>query len=222
MRVKTEGAAVFGSRCRIIKSVAGLLIALAMHADATEPVPEIESISVVSNNLMLTISNVETGGTYYVESVEDLMTTNWTEVGSSFEGVTGSTNWTDSLGVATSAFYRAVRDPYHPKVGEVATFTNYYHGIAGTAHIVNNRTIELRNFYYDGGGPAVVVAVDTMHPVAVSSWGTAISDYIGNSPAYVNTNLTFLLPDGLDLDDVNYISIWCEDFYVDFGSGIFQ
>lgn len=195
-------------------------------AHAEEPVPGIAVVSIESNQLELAISNIETGGTYYVEYIEDLTTNTWTEVGSSFEGINGSTNWTDNLGVATSAFYRVVRDPYHPKVGEVATFTNYFqHGIAGTAHIVNNRTIELRNFYYDGGGPAVVVSVAPLpYPIPSQqlAWGTAISGYIGNSPAYVNTNLTFTLPDGLDLDEVNYISIWCEDFYADFGSGMFQ
>jgi hypothetical protein len=190
---------------------------------AAEPVPGIAVVSIASNQLELAISNVDTGGTYYVEYIEDLTTNNWTEVGSSFEGISGSTNWMDSLGVATSAFYRVVRDPYHPKVGEVATFTNYFsHGIAGTAHIVNNRTIELRNFSYDGQGPAVYVNVDSLPPTNGYSWGTSISDEIGDQPAYMNTNLTYTLPDGLDLDDVNYISVWCEQFSVDFGSGMFQ
>ena len=66
-----------------------------------------------------------------------------------------------------------------------------------------------------------MVSVDAL-PYPNVPWGTAISGYIGKHPAYVNTNLTFTLPDGFDLDDVNYISIWCEDFYVDFGSGSFQ
>jgi hypothetical protein len=197
-----------------------------VEIQATEPIPEITEISITASNLSLTVSNMATGGTYTIERAVGLVSTNWPEV-DSFEGIQGMTNWTDSLGVTTSAFYRVVRDPYHPKVGEVATFTDYHHGIAGTAHIVNNRTIELRNFDYDGGGPAVVVSVDSYPlPVSPAPWGTAISGYIGgfsgSPPTYVNTNLTFTLPDGFDLGDVNYISIWCEDFKIDFGSGMFQ
>ena len=180
--------------------------------------PTIASFEISPGMLELGISNVNTGGTYYIESTEDLTTNNWVEVGSSFEGFMGSTNWTDSLGAATSAFYRVVRDPYQPKVGEVATFTGYHHGVAGTAHIVNNRTIELKNFYYDGGGPDVVAYISTnsaFYP------GYAISEPL-NGSTYVNTNLTFTLPDGLDLDDATYISIWCRAVSANFGDGEFQ
>ncbi len=181
--------------------------------------PVITSINVSPGVLDLGISNVNVGATYYVQCIEDLTTNNWAEVGSSFEGIKGSTNWTDSLSGATSAFYRVVRDSYHPKVGESATFTNYFqHGIAGTAHIVNNRTIELRNFYYDGGGPAVVVYIS---PNSNFSPGTSISDYLGGT-TYVNTNLSFTIPDTFDLDDLSYISIWCIDFAANFGDGQFQ
>lgn len=180
--------------------------------------PMITSFEVSPGMLEMEISNVNTGGTYYVESTQDLTTNGWVEVGDSFEGLIGSTNWMDSLGATTSSFYRVVRDPYHAKVGEVATFTNYFHGIAGTAHIVNNRTIELRNFYYDGLGPAVVAYVSTnsaFYP------GYAISDYL-NGTAYANTNLAFTLPAGLVLNDITYISIWCIDFSANFGDGEFQ
>jgi hypothetical protein len=184
--------------------------------------PVITSIDVTPGMLELRISNVNIDATYYVECIEDLTTNNWVEVGASFEGFKGSTNWTDSLGVATSAFYRVVRDPYLPEVGEVTTFTNNSsHSVTGTAHIVNNRTIELKNFSYDGQGSAVYVHVDSTAPTN-GPWGTPISGLIGLGTPYVNTNLTFTLPSGLDLGDVNYISIWCYEFKVDFGSGMFQ
>lgn len=180
--------------------------------------PVITSIDVASGMLELGISNVNTGGTYYVECVEDLTTNNWAAVGVSFEGIKGVTNWTDSLGIATSAFYRVVRDSYHPKVGESATFTTHYHGATGTAHIVNNRTIELRNFYFDGGGLDVVVYVS---PNSNLIPGTSIS---GNlvGPPFVNETLSFTLPDGFDLDSLSYISIWCIDVSISFGDGMFQ
>jgi hypothetical protein len=211
-------------RCGSTKWILVMWVALGVcwlpGSRAEEPVPGIAVISIASNQLELAISNVDTGGTYYVEYIEDLKTNNWTEAGSSFEGINGSTNWTDNLGVATSAFYRVVRDPYHPKVGEVATFITRHHLVSGTAHIVNNRTIELRNFNYDGTGIDVVVYVSP-NPYPGFAGGTTIS---GNllGPPYVNATLTYTLPEGLDLDSVSYISIWCTAVPVSFGDGMFQ
>lgn len=182
--------------------------------------PVITSIDVTPGVLDLGISNVNVGATYYVECIEDLTTNNWVEVGSSFEGIKGSTNWMESIGGSvTSAFYRVVRDPYHEKVGEVATLFTRHHGVTGTAHIVNNRTLELRNFYYDGLGPDVYVYVSTnanFYP------GTIIGDELNRPSPYVNTNLTFTIPNGLHLDEMEYISIWCDLVGVSFGDGQFS
>ncbi len=196
------------------------------RVEAAGPVPRIAGITLASNQLALAISNVETGGTYYVESTGNLATPTWAEEGA-FEGMSGVTNWygaTDDS--AASVFYRVVRDAYHPRVGAVAIFTNYFHGISGTAHIVNNRTIELRNFYYDGGGLDVVAYVSPNwfpSPYPSSYSGTVISgDLRRPSPGYVNETLSFTLPEGFDLDSAVYISIWCIDIPVSFGDGMFQ
>lgn len=186
---------------------------------AAEPVPEITDISYASNNVHLVLSNLATGGTYYVESTGHLASNDWMEI-EFFEGLNGATNWSQALdGSETSAFYRVVRETYHAKVGETAILTTRHHGVEGTAHIVNNRTIELRNFYFDGGGLDVVVFVSP-NPYPSFSGGTTIS---GNlvGPPFVDETIQFTLPEGFDLSSVSYISIWCIDIPVSFGDGQF-
>ncbi|MDF7807814.1 DM13 domain-containing protein [Pontiellaceae bacterium B12219] len=188
-----------------------------VHAD--EPIPHFYGISTVSNTVELAISNVSTGGTYYIERTSSLMETNWTEVGS-FEGMVGATNWNEMIsGSATSSFYRVVRDPYHSKVGQVAMLSELFHDVAGTVHIVNNRTIELRNFYYDGTGLEVVVFLS---PNSDFYPGISVSENLLRATPYVNETLSITLPEGIDLDSVSYVSIWCIDIPVSFGDGMFQ
>lgn len=186
---------------------------------ADEPIPQLTGIESVSNGVELAVSNVETGGTYYVERAASLLSTNWVEAGL-FEGVQGATNWTEGIdGSPTSAFYRVVRDPYHPKVGQVATLITRHHGVMGTVHIINNRTLELRNFSYDATGLDVVVFLS---PNSDFYPGVSISENLVRATPYVNTNMSFSLPEGYDPGDVNYVSIWCIDIPVSFGDGMFQ
>lgn len=187
---------------------------------STEPVPEI-SISGASPDLLeFDFSNIATGGTYYVEHLPTLSSNEWAGV-YSFEGDSGITNWSHMItGTPASAFYRIARDPYHPKVGQSASLnTPGYHDVSGTAHIVNNRTIELRNFHFDGGGVAV--------EVWLSQTGNFAIDYISISDNLVGTALTNAtmvldIPEGSDLDAINYISIWCVPFSASFGDGSFE
>ena len=196
----------------------GVLWLPGSHAE--EPVPVVNAIAVVSNSVELAISNVDTGGTYYVEYIEDLKTNNWTEVGSSFEGVYGSTNWTGTVGVATSAFYRVVRDVYHPNVGKSASLDiPGFHDVSGTAHLVNNRTVELRNFNYDGGGIIVKVYLSP-NPTTFSPYVAISEDLFGT--VFNDATVTLDVPEGTDLNSYTNISIWCVVAGVSFGDGSFQ
>ena len=188
-------------------------------AFSEEPIPVITGFEVSSTNVSLSLSNIETGGTYHVQHIPDLLSTNWNTL-SSFEGDPALTNWSSSLsGNTTSAFYRVVREPLeqHPKIGQSASFTTLYHGVAGTAHIVDAETLELRNFSFDGQGVDVRVYVS-----ASPTFSNSI--VLGPSligPAFSNDTLTLSIPEGADLDDFNYVSIWCVPVGIDFGSGQF-
>lgn len=185
---------------------------------AEEPAPVISDLTFTNNGLEMTFTNLSTGGTYYVEQGDNLVSNAWTEV-DLFEGIIGVTNWGDTVsGSETSVFYRVVRDPYQEKVGAMATFgPPNFHNVSGTAHILNNRTIELRNFYFDGGGIEVYIYL---------SPNTSFDPYIAISDDLLGTvfsNDTVILdvPPGTDFSTYSNISVWCT-IGVSFSTGSFQ
>lgn len=180
-------------------------------------VPYLSATTTNSGNISLTISNLVSGGTYYIEQAGHLASNDWNEV-HYFEGSPGLTNW--ACTTADTGFFRVVRDPYHSAVGKVADFgIENFHDVSGTAHIVNNRTIELRDFNFDGFGVEV--------EVWLSNTGDFENDYISISDDLVgtpfsNSTLSLEIPNGTNLSNVNYISIWCVPFSASFGDGQFQ
>jgi hypothetical protein len=101
-----------------------------------------------------------------------------------------------------------------PRVGQVAELSNtFIHGISGTARIVDNRTIIIEHFTYDGGAvDARVCGVknnDYGHPTVLTS----------HLRAYHNETLVVPLPEGVTLDDVPTISISCLAGTIAFGWG---
>lgn len=108
----------------------------------------------------------------------------------------------------------------HAKVGQSATLITRQHGVTGTATIVDNCTIEIENFTYDGRG-IVVQAYTGVDGNYFGPNAVAISpDLVG--PRYNNTTLTIDIPDNVSLDSFNSLSIWCVEVGISFGDGIFQ
>ncbi|MEM7257530.1 MAG: DM13 domain-containing protein [Pseudomonadota bacterium] len=105
----------------------------------------------------------------------------------------------------------------HPLVGTTAEFSNFSHGISGTLTILDDRTLEITNFSYDGGGPAVYFYLGTdgnyRNGIQVGS--------VLNGRTYNNETLMVSLPDNITLDDFNGISVWCDLFSVNFGDARF-
>ncbi len=111
-----------------------------------------------------------------------------------------------------------------PRVGYIAELTTRMHGVSGTARIVDNCTIVIENFNWDGLGvrPAVVGVTrnDFENPVI-------LRDDIFRLGGYHNETLPVPLPEGVTLDDVPMISIDCLGGsavfgYGNFGEGIFH
>ncbi|MDF7823262.1 DM13 domain-containing protein [Pontiellaceae bacterium B12227] len=178
--------------------------------------PKLSVSGVIPDGLNLSVSNLSAGATYYIEQTDNLSSNDWKEV-HHFEGLPGSTNWVATLD--SSGFYRAVRDPYHAKVGQSASLdVPGFHDVSGTAHIVNNRTVELRNFNFDGGG--IVIEVYVSPNPSFSPYVSISDDLFGT--VFNNETLVLEIPDGANLDDFNYISIWCVAAGVSFGDGPFQ
>jgi len=108
-----------------------------------------------------------------------------------------------------------------PRVGQSGEFNNHVHGIAGTARIVDNCTIVVDDFYYDGIGIDVrfigVVDGDFMN-------GTILTDDIRRVGGYKGETFTITLPEGVTLDDVPVLSVNCVGSCVNFsfGEAVFQ
>jgi hypothetical protein len=103
------------------------------------------------------------------------------------------------------------------KIGQVAKLSTRAHKVSGQAKIIDNCTIEISNFNYDGGGLSKVF-------VYAGKGG----DYINGFPiginlkgtVYSNQTLTISLQPG-DLDKLDGISVWCTDANANFGDGSF-
>lgn len=106
----------------------------------------------------------------------------------------------------------------HPKVGQQAVLNGYLHGIRGTATIVDDCTIVIEGFYYDGMGLDVRV-VGAAANEDVSSGGVILTENIRR--VYDNETITVKLPVGVSLDRIDQIGIICKSFNIDFGDGWF-
>jgi hypothetical protein len=104
----------------------------------------------------------------------------------------------------------------HSKVGFTGSFQTQAHNVSGQATIIDDCTIELSNFDYDGGGPLVYFygALNEQYDgSAAFSIGNIISGQV-----YENANITLRLPQGKTLDELHGISVWSADFSVNFGN----
>lgn len=104
----------------------------------------------------------------------------------------------------------------HANVGLSASLTSRFHGVSGVATIVDDCTIQLTQFNYDGGGIDVHVYAGTDLQFLPSSGGFSLkSGLLGT--AYNNGTLTITLADGVSLNDFDSISIWCVPVGQSFG-----
>lgn len=110
--------------------------------------------------------------------------------------------------------------PPSARVGWSATLSTLAHGVSGRATIIDSRTIRVTGFRYDGNAPLVYAYLGRENTFSAFSVGRAIGALLQARP-YVNETLDLQLPEGQTLDDFNAISIWCQQFRVNFGSGAF-
>jgi len=106
----------------------------------------------------------------------------------------------------------------NPLVGKQATLITRAHQVSGTARVINNCTIEVSNFVYDGQGPAVKFYLGMGGDY--SNDDNAIGDNL--LTAYNNDTLTITFTDPTMLDNIDGISVWCYEFNVSFGDGLFE
>jgi hypothetical protein len=124
----------------------------------------------------------------------------------------------DTTAPVTTPSAQACGAKTNAKVGKTLNLSTRGHGVSGTATVIDNCTIQLSNFNYDGGG---------LQDVYV--WGAKGGNYGGGfrigsnlfGTPRANASLAVTLQAG-DLDKLDGISIWCEGARVSFGDGLFN
>jgi len=106
----------------------------------------------------------------------------------------------------------------HIAVGAVAILETHFHDVAGTATIIDDCTVEITDFTFDGAG-LDVRAVLSDDP-EFSSFDIISEDLRDDGP-YDGTTLTLSLREGMTLDSMYYLSIWCVPAGASFGDGMF-
>ncbi|MCJ8313043.1 MAG: DM13 domain-containing protein [Saccharospirillaceae bacterium] len=102
------------------------------------------------------------------------------------------------------------------KIGQTAQLKTLHHRVSGQIEILNDCTLRITDFTYDGKGP------DTFFYVARDGDyknGSQVGDQLKRGQSYKNNTLLIKID---QLDDFNSISVWCEDFSVNFGDGFFK
>lgn len=108
----------------------------------------------------------------------------------------------------------------YDRAGWEAKLSTLAHNVEGTVRIVDEDTLEIKGFSYDGGGPAVYFYLGEENSDGSFAAGLGIGPLLTGS-VYSNDTLTVDLPEGVTLDGYNAVSVWCVDFAVNFGSGEF-
>ena len=108
--------------------------------------------------------------------------------------------------------------PSHERVGKTAVLSGRRR-INGTATIVDDCTIRIDNFDFDGGGIDVRIYGGLNGNY---DDGFAMGENLVRSTGYFGETLTVQLPPGRTLDEVDGISVWCIPIEVSFGEGTFE
>ncbi|NJK32955.1 MAG: c-type cytochrome, partial [Deltaproteobacteria bacterium] len=104
------------------------------------------------------------------------------------------------------------------RIGWKAELVNYFHGVGGTAEIIDDCTVEITNFTYDGTGIDVRIYGGQGGDY---DNGFAMTEDLLKPGGYSGVTLIAKLPPGESMDMLDGISVWCVDVGVDFGSGSF-
>ena len=112
----------------------------------------------------------------------------------------------------------------HPSVGQTTTLSTLFHGVSGLATIVDDCSIEITGFNYDGQGITVYVygGLGGNYSDRNGGPGFPIGMNLIRSTPYADETLRVTLPPNKTLDDLDGVSIWCSDVDISFGDGMFN
>jgi len=118
-----------------------------------------------------------------------------------------------------------------PSTGKrkIGSFVNIWHDIGGNVFALDDETILIEDFTYDGQGPdAFFLAGTTGRP---SKNGQVVLPFPDQEKTFAYTDkdipilgrftgdqdIVLKMPPGRKVSDLKWVSVWCRDFVVDFG-----
>jgi len=118
------------------------------------------------------------------------------------------------------------------KLGELSTLA---HEVSGEVFVIDEQSLLIKHFNYDGFAPDAFFLVGTEgFPGDTNLSSTAILPYPFNGVhydyqdtevqvlgPYADVNVHLSLPENVKVSELKWISVWCRNFAVDFGSLVF-
>jgi hypothetical protein len=101
------------------------------------------------------------------------------------------------------------------KIGFTGTFSTLAHNVSGTATVMDNCTIKINMFNFDGAAPNVKFYAGVNSNFSDSE-AFGISERI-DGRSYSNETIILTLPEGKFVDDIDSLSVWCVEFQANFG-----
>lgn len=194
-----------------VADLARLLQSLDTDRNASNGIELVAEVSAITADTVL-----DFGGDAFEQQANDLLRV--TAVSTPlFDRATATTHLSQTL--QDNGLISSGCSSDHPFVGRTAEFSTLAHGVSGTLSILDDCTLEVTMFNYDGLGPSVsfYTGVDQQY-LGVGSF------FLGpqlNGQAWVNDAIRLTIPDGKSLDDFNSLSVWCFDFNANFGDAFF-
>lgn len=102
------------------------------------------------------------------------------------------------------------------KMGYTGIFSALAHNVSGTATVIDNCTIQITMFNFDGAAPYV-----KFYAAVNGNFSDTDAFGIGeriDGRSYSNETIILELPEGRFVDDFDSLSVWCVDFQADFGN----
>ncbi|CAL1686322.1 unnamed protein product [Lasius platythorax] len=100
----------------------------------------------------------------------------------------------------------------------ISKLSELHHGVSGEVYAVDARTLFIKDFTYDGEGPAAFFYAGNSKGPGNS--GFRVRDEHGTTNVlkrYRKKDITLTLPDGKTLNNIKWFSVWCDEFSVNFG-----
>ncbi|XP_011500407.1 PREDICTED: protein Skeletor, isoforms B/C [Ceratosolen solmsi marchali] len=105
---------------------------------------------------------------------------------------------------------------YHGKL--IDKLSELHHGVSGEVYAVDARTLFIKDFTYDGEGPAAFFYAGNSK--TINNNGFKVRDEYGTTnllKRYRKKDITLTLPEGKTLSNIKWFSVYCDDFAVNFG-----